>query len=242
MNLSEVGKEVGLTRERVRQIVAGAVGETFTRERWRQQREEAAKQLEDDRAARRAYRGSLDWIRDRSMVDENGCWIWKFATYPTGYGHCARDSGYAHRVSWEIANGPIPAGLTIDHLCRVRACVNPDHLDAVTIRENILRSPFAVAAINARKTHCVRGHPFDEENTRLDSHGRRICRTCHRVQQARRRRKVDRPPREACDHGHRYEGDSFYVDGNGWRVCRICVRARVAKHYKKKRGALKWLP
>jgi len=80
--------------------------------------------------------------------------------------------------------GPIPDGLTIDHLCRNRACVKPAHLEAVSQRVNTLRSPIAVAAINARKTHCKRGHAFDDLNTRVsigpNGQRRRDCRACHR--------------------------------------------------------------
>ena len=75
--------------------------------------------------------------------------------------------------------GPIPEGLTLDHLCRVRACVNPAHLEPVTLRENTLRSPSAPTAINARKTECLRGHAFTPENTWVHR-SRRCCRECKR--------------------------------------------------------------
>jgi hypothetical protein len=87
----------------------------------------------------------------------------------------------AHRVSYELHKGPIPEGLVIDHLCRVRHCVNPDHLRAVTHAVNILAG-VGRGALHARKTHCVNGHEFTAENTRLCEGGRRRrCRTCDRV-------------------------------------------------------------
>lgn len=88
----------------------------------------------------------------------------------------------AHRLVWELLVGPIPQGKQIDHLCRNHACVNPEHLDIVTQRTNLLRG-FGAAGLNARKTECKNGHPFTPENTYLYPAGRgrgtwRNCRTC----------------------------------------------------------------
>jgi hypothetical protein len=90
--------------------------------------------------------------------------------------HVGGTSRRAHRVAYELAVGPIPPGLQVDHLCRVRDCVNPAHLDPVTKRENNLRSksPFAEAA---RATHCANSHPFSPENL-ANEPGRRCCKTC----------------------------------------------------------------
>ena len=89
----------------------------------------------------------------------------------------------AHRVSYRAAKGGIPDGLQIDHKCRVRCCINPDHLEAVTQRENLLRG-IGWAAINAKKMFCDNGHEFTEENTRYyvrkDGGQGRRCRQCHR--------------------------------------------------------------
>lgn len=108
----------------------------------------------------------------------NGCWIWKGAIL-RGYGRfCAgKKFIYAHRFSYEHFKGPISKELTIDHLCRMPACVNPDHLEAVPIRINVLRGN-TLPAKNKAKTHCLRGHPFDQENTYVTKKGKRHCRKC----------------------------------------------------------------
>lgn len=85
----------------------------------------------------------------------------------------------AHRHAYEKEYGPIPDGLVIDHLCRVGLCVNPLHLEAVTNKENILRG-YGAPAVNARKTHCHKGHEFSEENTHISPQNRRICKACRK--------------------------------------------------------------
>lgn len=107
------------------------------------------------------------------------CWLWKGALNH-GYGSFSIGARQrkAHRFSYELAHGAVPEGLTLDHLCRNRPCVRPDHLEAVTDRENILRGE-SFAASNSRKTHCKRGHPFTSENTYRDRKNRRVCRACH---------------------------------------------------------------
>lgn len=115
----------------------------------------------------------------RYDVDANGCWVWSGARSRGGYGRISRNYRWvnAHRAFYEHFVGPIPEGLHIDHLCRNRACVNPKHLEPVTPRENTRRSPIARGAVNARKTHCIRGHEFTPENTIVVKRGRN-CRTC----------------------------------------------------------------
>lgn len=111
------------------------------------------------------------------------CWLWRGNKIPEGYGYIGtRDHGHAsaHRFSYELHKGAIPDGLVIDHLCRTPACVNPDHLEAVSFHENILRGRSHVA-LNILKTHCKHGHPFDEANTYWQDtrKGReRVCRAC----------------------------------------------------------------
>src|SRR5438132_7769766 len=121
---------------------------------------------------------------DRRGPDE--CWLWLASDNGAGYGQIARGSGtgmaLAHRVSYEFLVGPIPEGMTLDHLCRTPRCVNPAHLDPVPLRENILRG-VSPAAQAARKTHCKHGHPFDSKNTYIDPDGIRRCRECARLRQ-----------------------------------------------------------
>jgi hypothetical protein len=119
------------------------------------------------------------WQKVDKSSDANGCWLWT-AHKCRGYGTFGWNGStkQAHRVAYELTIGPIPAGLTIDHLCRNRSCVNPAHLEPVTMKVNVLRGN-AVTAINARKTHCIHGHPYDDSNTRrrpMSSH--RSCKTC----------------------------------------------------------------
>lgn len=116
---------------------------------------------------------------------ETGCWEWQARINRTGYGRfkVGRREYAAHRIAYELLVDRIPEGLDIDHLCRVRHCVNPEHLEPVTRRENIRRGLTGHNSNNhnARKTHCKRGHPFDTANTAKLSGGRRGCLACRRA-------------------------------------------------------------
>lgn len=116
-------------------------------------------------------------LRTRIAVDPaTGCWEWHGRRDADGYGRFG--SRGAHRVIFELACGPVPAGLQLDHVCRHRPCVNPDHLEPVTARENTRRGE-SFAGVNSRKVRCDHGHAYSEENT-YRWRGRRDCRACIR--------------------------------------------------------------
>jgi hypothetical protein len=124
----------------------------------------------------------LDRLLDKTAAGWGGCIVWT-GVLRNGYGVISSGNRWlrAHRVAYELLVGPIPDGLVLDHLCRNTRCINPHHLEPVTVRENTLRSPIALSAINARKTHCPAGHEYSPENTYLRANGHRACRACGRL-------------------------------------------------------------
>jgi hypothetical protein len=131
------------------------------------------------------------FMRFVSVDNSSGCWEWTASSRAGGKGEYGgfgmKALGYpniqAHRAAWILLRGPIPAGLTIDHLCRNTNCVNPDHLEPVTAAENIRRA-FEI------RTHCPNDHEYTEANTHRMRNGRRRCRACHRDREAERRARV----------------------------------------------------
>jgi hypothetical protein len=123
------------------------------------------------------------------MSDPDHCWLWKGSHNHRGYGlfqdFKVRRTGHAHRWAYELAIGPIPTGLEIDHLCFNRGCVNPFHLEAVTHRENIRRGLLGPNGPRQRITACRQGHLYDDANTWYDKSGKRHCRECNRLNASR---------------------------------------------------------
>lgn len=123
------------------------------------------------------------------ITPTDSCWLWNGGKR-RGYGYVyiagSRRTTAAHRAVYTLLVGPIPHGLQLDHLCRVRHCVNPDHLEPVTQQENLLRG-HTITAKSAAAVACPAGHPYEGDNLYVDPKGERRCRTCHRERQAARR-------------------------------------------------------
>ena len=159
-----------------------------------------------------------------------GCWEWQGYRDEQGYGQFRYAGAMvgAHRFAYERGVGPIPDGLELDHLCRNRACVNPDHLEPVPIAENLRRSRVARGVDVA----CGNGHAWTDESTYFRSNGGRDCRECMRDRQLtyHERRAGGVPTRavseESCGNGHVRTNESTHVRPDGRRECRTCRRNR----------------
>ena len=141
-------------------------------------------------------------FESKLIRSEGGCWEWSGSHFQqTGYAifnlPSERDGIWrptvAHRIAYELYIGPVPAGLVIDHLCRNRGCVNPEHLEPVTRGENVRRG-MAPSAVSFRDNRCQRGHEFTPENTilRANRPGRRECRECVRARDRVRNKTEER--------------------------------------------------
>jgi len=181
------------------------------------------------------------WEKVSKGEGPDACWTWATPNLRDGYGRfrVAGKMWLAHRWSYQLAGNELIDGLTLDHLCRVRHCVNPDHLEQVTQRVNTLRGA-GPSAIHATKTHCPQGHELAGDNLVPSQlkRGRRTCLTCAR-ETALARRAREREERIAdgtyvphgrdkthCIKGHAFDEANTHVLLGGERVCRECKRNR----------------
>lgn len=133
-------------------------------------------------------------------VSIDGCWVWTRKLNHDGYARTRIGGGqgrhvYVHRALYEHLNGPLPDGYELDHLCRNRACVRPDHMEPVTHAENVKRGDSGKWL--AAKTHCPRGHPYEGDNLEYTAIGGRMCVICRRKRDRERRRRKRRAERLA---------------------------------------------
>jgi hypothetical protein len=179
----------------------------------------------------------------------NGCWLWIGHRFPNGYGSFSpggrEHSIYAHRFSYQHYIGPIPEGREVAHACGNPSCVNPDHLRAMTHRENLFDT-FTSARRNAEKRHCKHGHEFTPENTIRLRNGWRQCRECKRlslrawykanreriIAERRAKRIARQPPMKKthCKHGHPFNEQNTRFDRRGHRVCKTCQRLAMRRY------------
>lgn len=164
-----------------------------------------------------------------------GCWLWtagKSQGYAAFNFNGSRSQG--HIFSFLLYRGFVPDELTRDHLCRVRSCVNPWHLEIVTRGVNVLRG-IGVAAVNAKKAVCIRGHPFSGNNLAFKKNGWRRCRTCDRDLKRQKNGYIGVGMRTHCPYGHAYSGDNLHITRKGTKWCRACDRDR-HRAYKTQKG------
>ena len=141
-----------------------------------------------------------------------GCWLWIGAGNENGYGLFGIPSDTrnasrrfwklikAHRYSYQLHKGEIPEGMDLDHLCRLRCCVNPNHLEAVTRKENLNRGMGVLRY--GKITHCPKGHEYTEDNTRIEvskeGWRQRRCRQCHRIRNQARKKRIRMAKKANC--------------------------------------------
>jgi hypothetical protein len=131
------------------------------------------------------------WDKVEIPIQASGCWSWSGTSNPNGYGYLGRGragtgSVAAHRIAYELHTGPIAPGMEVDHLCRNPGCVNPNHLEVVTHKENMHRGSHR----NTKKTECHRGHSLSGDNLHIDHRGSRQCLTCRRELDKQRMRRI----------------------------------------------------
>jgi hypothetical protein len=189
------------------------------------------------------------WTQVSVPETPDGCWIWTGPTTALGYGRAQfcrnltpAKSEMAHRVAYEIYNGPLPLtddprNLPLDHLCRNHPCVNPEHLEPVTVGENTRRGLHGVM-----RTHCKNGHELTDANTYLRAvDNSRCCRRCRADETAEKRRRgesAERQLRTHCPNGHELTPENTKMNGL-LRACRTCARRSAREYARRQRAALR---
>lgn len=209
------------------------------------------------RAADRKAR-IMDIIRERSKVNENGCWIWQRFVNAGGYGLLCWEGKQdrAHRVAYKVSIGPVPPGMDVCHTCDNPTCCNPEHLWLGTRAQNAIDSVLKGRNPRKQQTHCIRGHAYAEHGFKKGNH--RGCKLCHRRAYRIRSgwpadlaesvprvphgyivvpgatRRIGRMARTHCTNGHEMTTENIYVaPGTGLKRCRKCRANAVQAHFRR---------
>lgn len=199
----------------------------------------------------RVARSDMARLFDTIQFEPNsGCWLWDGYVLRSGYGQLSVRNirQMAHRFAWETIRGPIPPDMVMDHRhCRLKCCVNPDHLVVCTQAENLSQPDGGLLArrrLQRAQAQCKHGHEFTVENTIWLRHGR-ACRLCKNARMAtyRRQRIEQRGPlapkprrrRTHCKQGHEWTAENTYWTKEGHRMCRACGRACALANWRRKR-------
>ncbi|MEV5007255.1 HNH endonuclease signature motif containing protein [Streptomyces sp. NPDC055692] len=177
-------------------------------------------------------------LLDRQTDRQGKCWVWGGSTISKGYGNFRMHgiNFLAHRASYELHSGAIPDGLLVLHSCDNPPCFNPDHLRVGTNGDNMRDRSDRCRHASTAKTHCPKGHPYDESNTYRFPDGRRACRTCRRGG----RKGVHPSTAKAhCPKGHPYDESNTYRFPDGRRACRTCRRDESKRRRSAKNGGSK---